>query len=189
MANRNRNPKWLKECTPMLSIADWMLTFYNVFQSPFWRMDTSQYYLLTIIFLKTVSKFPNVIILWGTEKLPNMWHDQGKWVTCRKFQFQFSYTTFSKCWCKPHYNWISGYRVMTDLTMLTGWNKGIWTLFLPISQNIPDIRLNSSWSCNIVWSCNILVFFWSWNFKNNTNVTLNFLHSTTLCWQNIIKTA
>ena len=24
-----------------------------------------------------------------------MWHDQGKWVTCRKFQFQFSYTTFS----------------------------------------------------------------------------------------------
>ena len=45
-----------------------------------------------------------------------IWHDQGKWVTCRKFQFQFSYTTFSKLqntsfWCKPHYNWISGYRV------------------------------------------------------------------------------
>ena len=24
------------------------------------------------------------------------WHDQGKWVTCRKFQFLLSYTTFSK---------------------------------------------------------------------------------------------
>ena len=45
----------------------------------------------------------------------HMWHDQGKWVTCRKFQFLFSYTTFSKlqnasCWCKPHY-----YRVMKIL--------------------------------------------------------------------------
>ena len=26
----------------------------------------------------------------------HMWHDQGKWVTCRKCQFLFSYTTFSK---------------------------------------------------------------------------------------------
>ena len=26
---------------------------------------------------------------------PHMWHDQGKWVTCRKFQILFSYTIFS----------------------------------------------------------------------------------------------
>ena len=25
----------------------------------------------------------------------HMWHDQGKWITCRKIQFLFSYTTFS----------------------------------------------------------------------------------------------
>ena len=52
-----------------------------------------------------------------------MWHDQGKWVTCWKFQFLFSYTIFSflqnaSSWCKPQYNWISGYRVMTNLSML-----------------------------------------------------------------------
>ena len=49
--------------------------------------------------------------------------DQGKWVTCRKIQFPFSYTTVSQLWntsfwCKLHYNWISGYRVMKNLTML-----------------------------------------------------------------------
>ena len=27
--------------------------------------------------------------------IKHMWHDQGKWVTCRKFQFLVSYTTFS----------------------------------------------------------------------------------------------
>ena len=79
-----------------------------------------------------------------------------KWVTCRKCQFLFSYTTFLKLqnasfWCKPHYNWISGYRVMKDLTMLkTIWNKGIWTLFLPISQKQhPWHPTHSSWSCHI----------------------------------------
>ena len=78
----------------------------------------------------------------------HMWHDQGKWVTCRKSYFLFSYTTVSQhqnasFWCKPQYNWISDYRVMQDLTMLkTIQNKGIWTLFLPISQNnISYIRL------------------------------------------------
>ena len=72
-------------------------------------------------------------------KISQMWHDQRKWVrvTCRKFLF--SCTTFSELqnasfWYKSHYNWISGYRVMMDLTMLkTIWNKGIWTLFRPIS--------------------------------------------------------
>ena len=49
------------------------------------------------------------------EHVTHMWHDQGKWVTCRKFQFQFSYTAFSSnqnasLWCKSHYNWVSGYR-------------------------------------------------------------------------------
>ena len=32
-----------------------------------------------------------------------------EWVTCRKFQFLFSYTTVSQLasfWCKPYYNWI-----------------------------------------------------------------------------------
>ena len=53
----------------------------------------------------------------------HLWHDQGKWVTRRIFQLLFSYTTFSKLqeasfWCKPHYNWISGYGVMKDFTML-----------------------------------------------------------------------
>ena len=87
----------------------------------------------------------------------HMWHDQGKWVTCRKCQFIFSCTTFSKLqntsfWWQPHYNWISGYRVMKDLTMLkTIWNKGIWTLFRPISQK-QHLRhpTHSSWSCHIL---------------------------------------
>ena len=87
-----------------------------------------------------------------------MWHDQGKWVTCRKFQFLFSYTTLSSCqhasfWCKLHYNCISGYRVMNDLSMLkTIQNKGIWTLFLPISEKQHRRHpTHSSWSCHICY--------------------------------------
>ena len=87
--------------------------------------------------------------------LTKLWHDQGKWVTCRKCQFLFSYTTFSKLqnasfWCKPHHNWVSGYRIMKDLTMLnTIWNKGNGTLFLPISQKQhPRHPTHSSWSCH-----------------------------------------
>ena len=95
--------------------------------------------------------------------LMHMWHDQGKWVTCRRFQFLFSYTIVSQLqnasfWCKPHYNWICGYRVMQDLTMLkTISNKRIWTLFLPISQNQYNQHpTHSSWSCHII----IFVVFW-----------------------------
>ena len=98
--------------------------------------------------------------------LTKLWHDQGKWVTCRKCQFLFSYTTFSKLqnasfWCKPHHNWVSGYRVMKDLTMLkTIWNKGIWTLFLPISQKQhPRHPTHSSWSCHILLTCKHIIFF------------------------------
>ena len=45
------------------------------------------------------------------------------YVTRSREMSQFSCTTFSKLqnasfWCRPHYNWISGYRVMKDLTML-----------------------------------------------------------------------
>ena len=88
--------------------------------------------------------------------ITHVWHDQGKWVTCRKSQFLFSDTTFSILqnalfWCKSHYNWIASYRVMNDLTMLkTICNKGIWTLFLPIFQK-QHFRhpTHSSWSCHI----------------------------------------
>ena len=60
--------------------------------------------------------------LWDIHSICDM-INQGKWFTCRKCQFLFSYTTFSKLqntsfWCKPHYNWISCYRVMNDFTML-----------------------------------------------------------------------
>ena len=109
---------------------------------------------LTICFLNISMSEASRSSRW--RKINNMWHDQGKWVACRKFQFLFSYTTFSipksdSFWCKPHYNWITGYRVMTDLTMLkTIWNKGIWTLFLPISQKQhPQHPTHSSWSCHI----------------------------------------
>ena len=102
----------------------------------------------------TLKKSKDFIIT--SKTVTYMWHDQGKWVTCRKFQFQFYYTTFSKLenasfWCKPHNNWISGYWVMKDLTMLkTIWNEGIWTLFLPISQK-QHLRhpTHSSWSWHI----------------------------------------
>ena len=77
-----------------------------------------------------------------------MWHDQGKWVTCRKFQFLFSYTTFSKLKnasfsCKPHYNWISGYRVMKDLKMLKQYKTKEFEhcFFQYLTNNTSDIRL------------------------------------------------
>ena len=52
--------------------------------------------------------------------MSHMWHDQGKRVTCRK-KNTISVFVHHHCltilqngsfWCKPHYNWISGYRVM-----------------------------------------------------------------------------
>ena len=67
----------------------------------------------------------------------------------------FSYTTFSffqnaSFWCKPKYTWISGYRVIKDLSLLKPiYNKGIWTLFLPISQKQHGRHPTySSWSCH-----------------------------------------
>ena len=59
----------------------------------------------------------------SNKQVRNMWHDQGKWVTCRKFQFLFSCTTFSNnqyasFWSKPHNNLISGYWVMKNLSLL-----------------------------------------------------------------------
>ena len=52
-------------------------------------------------------------------------------------------------WCIPDYNWISGYRVMNDLSILKT-KKGIWTLFLPISQKQHGWHsTHSSWSCHI----------------------------------------
>ena len=59
----------------------------------------------------------------------------------------------SKCFIlmQTQYNWISGYKVMKNLTMLkTIWNEGIQTLFLPISQKQhPWHPTHSSWSCHI----------------------------------------
>ena len=72
------------------------------------------------------------------------------------FYFLMTFTKLQNAsfWCKPHYNWIfgnSGYRVMKDLTMLkTICNKGIWTLFLPISQKHHSRHpTHSPWSCHI----------------------------------------
>ena len=60
-----------------------------------------------------------------------MWHDQGKWVTCRKFQFLFSYTTFLKL--QKQYE-----------------TKNLNTAFLPICQKQHPWHLtHSSWSCYI----------------------------------------
>ena len=75
-----------------------------------------------------------------------MWRDQGKWVTCRKLQFLFSYTTVSKLQntlCKPHYNWISGFRVMKNLTMLKQYEtKEFEPYFCQyLKNNVSDIRL------------------------------------------------
>ena len=92
----------------------------------------------------------------------NMWHDQGKWVTCRKFQFQLSYITFSKLknasfWCKPHYNWISGYRVIKDLTMLkNNMKQRNFNPVLPIpKKQHPRHPTHSSWSCHI---CDLFLY-------------------------------
>ena len=74
-------------------------------------------------------------------------------------------------WCKPHYNWISGFRVVKDLTMLkTIWNKGFGTLFLLISQiqhpRHPRHPTHSSWSCHI--SANVKLRYWQKGVKKNT---------------------
>ena len=84
--------------------------------------------------------------------LPNMWHDQGKWVTCRKFQFQFSYTTFSKLqnasfWCKPHLQldiWLQSYAGFDSADYETKHyeTKEFEHCFCQyLKNNIPDIRL------------------------------------------------
>ena len=78
----------------------------------------------------------------------------------------FSCTTFSRrqnasFWFKPHYNWISGYRVMKAI-----WNKGIWTLFWPISQKQhPWHPTHFSWSCHIC--CHQLISYFKiwWTFR------------------------
>ena len=52
--------------------------------------------------------------------LGHMWHDQRKWVTCRKFSisiFLHHFLITSKCFILMQ-NPISGYRVMKDLLML-----------------------------------------------------------------------
>ena len=83
-----------------------------------------------------------------TKSISNMWHDQGEWVTCRKKLFLFSYPTFSNLqnasfWCKPHYNWIFGYGVMKDLTMLkTIKQRNLNTVFANISKTT---SLTSDW--------------------------------------------
>ena len=52
-----------------------------------------------------------------------IWHNQGKWVTCRKCQIPIFFNIFltiSKCFILMHtyFNWISGYRVMKNFSTL-----------------------------------------------------------------------
>ena len=90
-----------------------------------WKYSTACMYCISIL--------ANVSIYYILLRIVNMWHDQGKWVTCRKFQFLFSYIPLSQNFKMLHFDTTpitigSGYRVMKDLTMLkTIWNKGIWT--------------------------------------------------------------
>ena len=76
-----------------------------------------------------------------------MWHDRGKWVTCRKMSIhRFLCHFLTSFWCKPHWNCISGYRVTE-----------IWTLFLLISQN-HYFRHPTHSPCHI-----FCTLFWSWS--------------------------
>ena len=63
-----------------------------------------------------------------------VWHDQGKWVTCRKLQLLFSYTTFSKFFITIHYNWMSGKSYDT---------------FINAKNNIKQRNLNTTFFANI----------------------------------------
>ena len=71
--------------------------------------------------------------------------------------FQDCYTTFwqhtnASFWCKLHMNWMSGYRVMSNLSLLkTIENKEIWTLSWPISQKqYLRHQTHFTWPCSIV---------------------------------------
>ena len=74
----------------------------------------------------------------------NTWHDQGKWVTCRKFQFPFSLNTVhhflktSKCFIFMQTPlrldiWLQSYEGV-DKTKNHMKQRYLCTLFLPISQ-------------------------------------------------------
>ena len=98
-----------------------------------------------------------------------MWHGQGEMSRLSKMSISiflphFLITSNASFWRKPHYNWISRNRVMKDLTMLKSIsNKGIWTLFLPLSQK--QHRQNpthSSWSCHIFQKTNVFSLYFVW---------------------------
>ena len=78
-----------------------------------------------------------------------MWHDY--------FKFLFAYIAWlqnASCWCKPHYSWIPGYRVMKSLLVLYTQYKTkefeIKGLFFPISQkHFSNMRLILVLSCHL----------------------------------------
>ena len=90
----------------------------------------------------------------------------------------FLITSNASFWRKPHYNWISRNRVMKDLTMLKSIsNKGIWTLFLPLSQK--QHRQNpthSSWSCHIFQKTNVFSLYFVWQKFKPTQPTMSFMY-------------
>ena len=76
-------------------------------------VDSRGVTLLTNACVKTTNK-PEIV---------NRWHDQRKWITCRKISFSIFFLhhfpiTHALFGSKPHNNWISGYRVMKNLSML-----------------------------------------------------------------------
>ena len=74
-------------------------TFYYQFFLPFcqWK-STSHSSAVILVINPGIKSIMQVQVNKKNDKKcmdDNMWHDRGKWVTCRKFQSQFSYITFS----------------------------------------------------------------------------------------------
>ena len=80
-------------------------------------------------------------------------------------------------WCKPHYNWISGYRVMKDLSMLINniKQRNLNTIFANISKTtsptsdsflliMSHIYKLTLIACNIIETCDNLVKVLSINY-------------------------
>ena len=74
--------------------------------------------------------------------LCNMWHDQGKWVTCRKFKFLFSYTPLQLDIRLQSYE---GF----DNAKNNKKQKNLNTVFANISKTTSHNPTHSSWSCHI----------------------------------------
>ena len=106
----------------------------NKHSSHWWKTEMLTMFLImeTFSWISHLTHRHNIIL--------DMWHDQGKWVTCRKISisiFLHHFLRSSKFFILMQTPlqvdvWLQSYEEFDIVKTL--WNKGIWTLFLPISQ-------------------------------------------------------